>query len=123
MRITQIMNSKRQNKISRLLLKELADIFQKEFFQNALISVTVVRISPDLSYARVYLSISGLSAVKLPEEEKKSLFDNITAHKKRIRKLLGNRIRHQLRSIPQLEFFVDDSIDYEENIDRLLSNL
>ena len=111
-----MMYSKRQNKVSRLLQKELADIFQKEYSGRAFITVTVVRISPDLSYAKVYLSIMGGAG-------KEEVLDNIKTRKKEIRKQLGNRIKNQVRIIPDLEFFIDDSLDYEENIDRLLGNL
>ena len=112
------MYSKRQNKVSRLLQKELADIFQKEYSGRALITVTVVRISPDLSYAKVYLSImegtgKSTKGVEVPDK----------IQTKKIRTKLAARIKNQVRIIPDLEFFIDDSLDYMENIDRLLGIL
>ena len=110
------MDSTRQKKIARLLQKELSEIFQREsrvFFGNAFITVTMLRISPDLSVAKVYVS---LFAVKDPKE----LLTKIKEASKDIRKHLGIRIKNQLRIIPQLEFFIDDSLDYAEKIDQLL---
>jgi ribosome-binding factor A len=78
-----------------------------------MITVTVVRVSPDLSYARVYLS---LFKAKKPEE----LLETIRFMKKDIRRKLGELVRNQLRIVPDLDFFIDDSLDYFENIDRLL---
>ena len=80
---------------------------------GVLVSVSVVRISPDMSIARAYLSI-------FPSERSEEIVKNINNNMKSIRYELGNRVRHQLRIIPELKFFVDDSLDYIENIDRLL---
>ena len=110
------METTRQNKISRLLQKDLAEIFQKEgrdFFRGIILSVTNVRISPDLSVARVYLSI-------FPSEKGKETLVEIKQLQSRIRGLLGQRVGKQLRIVPQLDFFIDDSLDYIDNIDRLL---
>jgi len=110
------MASTRQNKVSRLLQKELGDIFQREgkgIFPGKLITVTNVRITSDLGQARVFLSI--FPSVEKAEFEK-SMLDK-TGH---IRHELGNRIRHQLRAVPELDFFFDDSLDYLDNIDKLL---
>ena len=108
------MESTRLSKIERLLQKELSDIFQKQTqaMHGILISVSVVRVSPDLSVARAYLSI-------FPSEKSKEMLENI----RRIRAIrfdLGQRIRQQVRKIPELTFFIDDSLDYIENIDNLL---
>ena len=81
--------------------------------RGVLISVSVVRVSPDLSVARAYLSI-------FPSERSKELMEAIKANTKAIRYDLGQRVRTQLRKIPELTFFVDDSLDYIENIDHLL---
>lgn len=108
----------RQEKISRLIQKELADYFQKNsrtFAQGVMISVTTVRISPDLSVAKVYLSI-------FPSEKTNEVMENIEIHKKMIRAELGNKVRHQLRIIPELYFNIDDSLDYIQNIDHLLKD-
>lgn len=110
------MYSKRQNKVARLLQKELGEIFQKQgrnFFQGALITVTIVRISPDLSVARVYLSLFA-------QKNNDELFDLIKESNKTIRHQLAQRVRHQLRAVPELIFYKDDSLDMIEKIDDLL---
>ena len=108
------MESTRLSKIERLLQKELSDIFQKQTqaMHGILISVSVVRVSPDLSVARAYLSI-------FPSDKSKEMLENIR-NTKAIRFDLGQRIRKQVRKIPELTFFIDDSLDYIENIDNLL---
>lgn len=108
--------STRQNKISRLIQKELAEAFLKELksdFHGVLISVTVVRITSDLSLARCYLSI-------YPTEKGTETLNHIRHMSKLIRGIIGNKVAKQLRIIPELEFFIDDSLDYLEKIDRLL---
>ena len=109
------METTRQNKIARLIQKELSDIFllQTKAMHGVLVSVSVVRISPDMSYARVYLSV-------FPSERSQEIVTNINDNMKSIRFELGNRVRHQLRIIPELKFFVDDSLDYAAHIDELL---
>ena len=109
------MGTTRQNKIARLLQKELGDIFllQTKSMHGVLVSVSAVRISPDMSIARVYLSI-------FPSEKGEELIKNINANMKSIRYELGTRVRFQLRIIPELKFFLDDSLDYLERIDELL---
>ena len=105
----------RQNKISRLIQKELSEIFllQTKSMNGVLVSVSAVRISPDMSIARVYLSV-------FPSERSQEIVKNINDNMKSIRYELGTRVRHQLRIIPELKFFVDDSLDYAERIDELL---
>lgn len=100
------METTRQNKIARLLQKELSDIFllQTKSMPGILISVSAVRISPDMSVARAYLSI-------FPSEKSEEIVKNINGNMKSIRFELGTRVRHQLRIIPELKFFVDDSLD------------
>lgn len=109
------METTRQNKIARLIQKELSEIFllQTKSMPGVLVSVSIVRISTDMSYARVYLSV-------FPSERSEEIVKNINANMKSIRFELGNRVRHQLRIIPELKFFVDDSLDYAEKIDELL---
>ena len=110
------MDSVRQSKIARLLQKELATVFQAEsrnILPGKMITVTVVRVTPDLGLAKVYLSIFPHTADE----------DNISAineHTSMIRNVLGRNIRHQVRIIPELAFYIDDSMDYVEKIDRLL---
>ncbi len=109
------MDTTRLNKIGRLIQKELGDIFQKQTqgMPGTLISVSVVRVSPDLSVARAYLSI-------FPSDKAKELLEAVRANTKAIRYDLGQRIRRQVRKIPELSFFIDDSLDYIERIDDLL---
>ena len=109
------METTRQNKISRLIQKELSEIFllQTKSMNGVLVSVSAVRISPDMSIARVYLSV-------FPSERSHEIVKNINDNMKSIRYELGTRVRHQLRIIPELKFFVDDSLDYAERIDELL---
>ena len=109
------METTRQSKISRLLQKELSEIFllQTKAMPGILVSVSAVRISPDMSIARVYLSV-------FPSQKCEELVKNANNNMKSIRFELGTRVRHQLRIIPELKFFVDDSLDYIEKIDSLL---
>lgn len=109
------METTRQNKISRLIQKELSEIFllQTKSMNGVLVSVSAVRISPDMSIARVYLSV-------FPSERSQEIVKNINDNMKSIRYELGTRVRHQLRIIPELKFFVDDSLDYAAHIDELL---
>ena len=109
------MQETRQNKIARLLQKELSIIFQQQTraTRGTMVSVTRVKISPDLSVCTAYLSI-------FPSEKAEQMLRNITANEKQVRYELGTRVRHQLRIIPELRFFIDDSLDYIERIDQLL---
>ncbi len=110
------MDSTRQLKVSRLVQKELGEIFQKEtrlLFGNALITVTQVRISPDLGVARIYVSLFNVP-------DKQALLKSIQEHTKDIRMKLSTRIKKQVRIIPNLVFFLDDSVDYAMRIEELL---
>ena len=109
------METTRQNKVARLIQKELSDMFQKETqaMKGTLVSVSACRISPDMSVCRAYLSV-------FPSEKSEEIVANVNQNMKTIRYELGRRVRTQLRIIPELKFFVDDSLDYVENIDRLL---
>ena len=110
------MDSKRLEKVNKLILKELGEIFQTELHPavpSLMITVTHVNVTSDLSYAKVYLSIFGV-------DDKQKVVDEVGQNAKAIRGLLGNRIRHQIRVIPELRFYEDDSLDYIENIDNLL---
>jgi len=109
------METTRQQKISRMLQKELGEIFllyAKEL-HGTLITVTSVRVSPDLGIARTYLSI-------FPGNKVNDVLEKVNADTKSIRFDLGKRVRNQLRIVPELYFHVDDSLDYLENIDNLL---
>ncbi len=110
------MDSTRQLKVSRLIQKELGEIFQQEtriLFGNALITVTQVRVSPDLGIAKVYVSLFNVPDTKV-------LLKLIQEHTKEIRIKLSGRIKKQVRIIPNLVFFLDDSLDYAMRIDELL---
>ena len=109
------MQSTRLQKIARLIQKELSEIFREQTAKTAgtLVSVSAVRVSADLSTARAYLSI-------FPSEKAQEILGNITASAATIRFELGKRVRYQLRRIPELTFFIDDSLDYIDHIDELL---
>ena len=109
------MQETRQNKIARLLQKELSLIFQQQTraTHGVMISVTRTKISPDLSICTAYLSV-------FPSEKGEEILANINANSKQIRYELGTRVRNQMRIIPELRFFIDDSHDYIEHIDELL---
>lgn len=112
------MESVRQSKVAKLIQKELAEIFRaeaKNLFSGAFISVTVVRVSPDLSSAKVYVSILA------PGKDEKEIFKLINEHKFVLRKKLGTIVGKQLRIIPELFYYVDDSYDYAQRINDLLN--
>ncbi|MDY6121858.1 MAG: 30S ribosome-binding factor RbfA [Porphyromonas sp.] len=109
------MDNTRQSKISRLIQKELSEIFRKQTqaMPGILVSVTSVRVSADLSIARANLSI-------FPSERAEEILANIRSQAVQVRYDLGQRVRMQLRRIPELYFHLDDSLDYIERIDELL---
>lgn len=110
------METKRQNKISKLLQKDLSNIISqlsKELFDNAMVSVTKVYVTKDLSIAKIYLSIFAT-------KDKKEILDKVRKNSKRIKYILARQIRHQLRVIPDIVFYEDDSLDYIENLETLL---
>ncbi|EJF11435.1 MULTISPECIES: 30S ribosome-binding factor RbfA [Pontibacter] len=114
------MESKRQQKFSRLIQRELAEIFQREvphLFGGAYISVSVVRMSPDLGLARVYLSVMNA------KDGNEMLLQELRVNTKTIRHLLAQRIKKQVRVIPELVFFLDDTAEYAAKIDKLFSGL
>ncbi len=110
------MDNTRQQKISRQIQKDLGDIFIREaapLLKGAMVTVSSVRISPDLSYARVYLSV-------FPFPKHGEVMASLEANNKLIRKTLGGKIRNQMRIVPELTFFIDDSFEYIDKIDNLL---
>lgn len=109
------MESNRQKRISRLLQKDLGEILQFEgrsWFAGALVTVTKVYVTSDLGIAKAYLSIFGKDAQEVLKQ--------VETHSREIRRQLGLRAKNQLRHIPELRFFIDDSLDYIENIEKLL---
>jgi len=111
------MESKRQAKISRLIQKELSEIFRRSsaVTPGVLVSVSTVRVSPDLSIAKAYLSI-------FPSAKSQEIIENIRRQTKTVRYELAQAVKDVLRKCPDLQFFLDDSLDYIENIDRLLAS-
>ena len=109
------MESKRQAKISRLIQKELSEIFRKQTaaLGGVIVSVSAVRVSPDLSIAKAYLSI-------FPPEKSHDILGNIQKQSKTVRYELAQAGKQVLRKCPDLQVYLDDSLDYIENIDRLL---
>ncbi len=110
------MESTRQAKIARLIQKELSEILRLQTAKThgTIVSVSAVRVSPDLSIARAYLSI-------FPSAKAAEILENINRNAKTIRYELAQKVRFQLRKTPELTFHLDDSLDYIENIDNLLA--
>lgn len=112
------METTRQQKVARLIQKEMADMFQTEphlINKHNLITVTGVRVSKDLSIARIFVSVFAT-------KEKQQTIDMLEDKNKEIRYKLGQRIKHQLRVVPEIMFVLDDTLDYIENIENLLKN-
>ncbi len=109
------METTRQAKIARLLQKQLSEIFRQQTAKThgVIISVSAVRVTPDLSIARAYLSV-------FPSTNAQEIMNNINLSAKTIRYELAQKVRFQLRKTPELQFYLDDSLDYIENIDHLL---
>ncbi len=113
------MDSKRQNMFSRLIQRDLGEILQQksqDWFGGAFITVTSVRVSPDLGVASIYLSFMLV-------KNKQIVLDNIQQHTKAIRQILANRIRHQARVVPSLRFYMDDTQEVNAQIDEIFKNL
>jgi ribosome-binding factor A len=113
------MESKRQQKVGRQIQKDLGDIFQKEarhLINGTFVTVTAVRMTPDLGIARAYLSF-------LPDKNKVILHASIQDNTRFIRQKLAERVRHQLRIVPELQFYLDDTAEYAAKMDVLFSGL
>ncbi|MFD2161444.1 30S ribosome-binding factor RbfA [Paradesertivirga mongoliensis] len=113
------MESKRQQKFAGVIQKDLAEIFQREgmnFLPNTLVTITKVRITPDLAIARVFLSFFNNANTTLA-------LNTIKAHASEIRYKLGARIKNQARIVPQLEFFLDDTNSYVERMDQIFDKI
>ena len=111
------METTRQQKIARLIQKELSEIFRLETAKigNVIVSVSTVRVSPDLSIAKAYLSV-------FPSNKGEEIVANTNKNSKSIRYDLAQKVRFQLRKTPELAFYLDDSVDYIEHIDNLLKS-
>ena len=108
--------STRQQKIARQIQKDLGEIFARELsgvVRGAMVTVSSVRMSPDLEYARIWVSV-------FPFDRHADIMASIEANNRLIRKTLGTRIRNQMRVVPELTFVLDDSFEYIEKIDNLL---
>lgn len=108
--------SKRQLRVAKLIQQEIAELLQRELpglIAGSMVTITKVRVTPDLSLARYYVSIMGT--------QKHNVVDRLNDARAEVRLKLGQRLRHQLRIVPQLECYLDDSLDYIDNIDRLLN--
>ncbi len=113
------MDSKRQAKFSRELQRYLGDIFLREsrqMFDVPYIGVTNIRVSPDLSYVKVYLSL-------LNQPNPQEIVAKVQAHKKEIRTMLAAQIKDLVRKIPEIEFYYDDTMDYVEKMDKIFKEL
>ena len=112
------METTRQQKIAKQIQKDVAEIFQKEgagIVRGSLVTVTAVRMSPDFGYAKIYVSI-------FPFEHSAATMQEIECQNWFIRRALGQRIRNQLKNVPEIQFFLDDSLEYIEHIEQALKN-
>lgn len=113
------MESKRQQKFAGVIQKDLAEIFQREgmnYLPGTMLTVTKVRVSPDLALARVYLSFFN-------SPNKDLAIATIKSHAGEIRYKLGGRIKDQARIVPQLDFFLDDTSEYVERMDKIFDKI
>lgn len=113
-----IMENKRQKKVARLLQKELGDIFQRNaqnYFDGAFLTVTYVKVSPDLGQVKVYVSVL-LSNPQI-------VMEKITDHARQIKMELASRIRNQMRVIPELSYYIDDTEEVAQKVEKLFENL
>lgn len=110
---------KRQKQVAGVILKELNEIFLRmglNMLEGGMVSIASVKITPDLFEARVYLSFFQV-------KDKEAALEKIKERSSEIRGELGKRVRHQLRSIPQLTFYIDDTLDYVFKIEKLLDEI
>ncbi|KAB1063213.1 30S ribosome-binding factor RbfA [Salibacter halophilus] len=112
------MASIRQEKVASLIKRDVGEIMQQngtQYLPGKMITVTIVRMSPDLSFAKIYVSI-------FPTDDPKQDLEKLKSNGSEIRGLLGKRVKNQLRIVPELGFYLDDSLDYAERIDDLLND-
>lgn len=113
------MENKRQRQVAKLIQKDLGAIFQKDLkdvLKSAFVTITDVKVTPDLGIARVYLSFMMVT-------DKEGLLETIKDNSKKIRAIFGNQARHQFRIIPSFQFYIDDSAEYAEKMNKLFENL
>ena len=112
------MENTRQQKIAKQIQKDIAEILQKEaaeVVRGSLVTVTAVRVSPDFGYAKIYVSV-------FPFERGSEVMQSLERQMRVLRGLLGNRIRNQIKNVPELQFFLDDSLEYIDHIEQALKN-
>lgn len=112
------METTRQQKIAKQIQKDMAEIFQKEaaaMVHGTMITVTAVRVSPDFGYAKIYVSI-------FPFEQNAKVMETLSQQNWFLRRALGQRIRNQVKNVPEIQFFLDDSLEYIDHIDQALKN-
>ncbi|MCT4640016.1 MAG: 30S ribosome-binding factor RbfA [Bacteroidales bacterium] len=112
------MESTRQQKVAKLIQKDIAEIIQRNgnaWFGGIMVTVSGVSVTPDLGLAKVYVSV-------FPVKDKDQIVKILTEKASTIRFELGKRVKNQLRIIPELKFYLDDSLDYVDNIDRILNS-
>lgn len=113
------MENKRQKQVAKLIQKELGEIFLRDFkttFDGAFVTITDVKMTPDLGIARVYLSF-------LLTNDKESILQLIKENTKKIRSIFGDKVRHQFRVIPSFQFYIDDTAEYAQKIEKLFADL
>ncbi|MHB8207728.1 30S ribosome-binding factor RbfA [Mucilaginibacter sp.] len=113
------MESKRQQKFAGVIQEDLAAILQREsssYLPNTMVTITKVRVTPDLAIARVFLSFFSNNNTQLA-------LQTIKQHASEIRYKLGSRIKDQVRVIPQLEFFIDDTSEYVDRMDKIFDKI
>jgi len=111
--------SKRQQRFASVIQQDLADIFQREgslWAPGTFVTVTKVRVTSDLAIARIYLSFLNV-------KDGQAVIANIRSHAGEIRYKLGAKIKNQARIVPQLEFFIDDTNEYVERMDKLFEKI
>ena len=109
----------KQQKVGKLIHRELSDIFQKDpkgMFGKTFITITEVKVSPDLSLAKIYVSFMLVA-------DKEAMIDKINGKKKEIRRILGNKIAKKVRIVPELAFYLNDSAEYAAKMDKIISEL
>ena len=112
------MASIRQERVSELIKRELSILFQREsttWFGGLFITVTQVRIGPDLGFARVYLSFMAVT-------DKEKALQTVETENWRVRKALVGKVGKQLRRVPELNFYLDDSLDFVDEVDQALKS-
>lgn len=113
------MESIKQRKVAKIVLENLSEIFKREganIFGRAFVTIVNIAVTPDLLIARVFLSVYNV-------KEKNAVIEKLTAEKNHLRKSLGNKIKHQMRRVPDLEFFIDESLDEVFKMEELFKNL